>query len=318
MIEWQRTLGPTELPVTAIGFGLAALGRPGYLTLGHGTDLGGDRSVAALERHAHAVLDAAYDGGVRYFDAARSYGRAEAFLASWLESREADVTVGSKWGYTYTADWQVDADPPEGKDLSADAFRRQVAETQALLGGRLSLYQIHSATVDSGVLEDAQVLDGLAALRAQGVAVGLTVTGPGQAATIDQAVGTRAFDTVQATYNVLEPSAGPALERAHAAGMGVIVKEALANGRLTARGDQPAFVTLAEEAGVAPDALAIAHVLARPWTGVALSGAATAEQVQSNLAARTAEWSDALEERTRGLAIDPDEYWSQRSQLEWN
>jgi aryl-alcohol dehydrogenase-like predicted oxidoreductase len=318
MIEWHRTLGPPALPVTAIGLGLAALGRPGYLTLGHGADLGGDRSVAALERHAHAVLDAAYDGGVRYLDAARSYGRAEAFLASWLERRDVEVTVGSKWGYTYTADWQVDADPPEVKDLSADAFRRQVAETRALLGARLSLYQIHSATVESGVLEDAEVLEGLAALRAEGVAIGLTVTGPGQAATIEQAIATRAFDTVQATYNLLEPSAGAALERAHAAGMGVIVKEALANGRLTARGDQPTFLALAAEAGVAPDALALAHVLARPWVDVALSGAATAEHVESNLTARTIEWRDVFEERVHGLAIEPDEYWSRRSDLQWN
>src|SRR5262245_22088215 len=104
--SWTRTLGRTELPVTAIGLGLAALGRPGYLNLGHGDDLGSDRSVDALERRAHAVLDAAHDAGVRYFDAARSYGRAEDFLASWLRRRglaPGEVTVGSKWGYTYTA-----------------------------------------------------------------------------------------------------------------------------------------------------------------------------------------------------------------------
>ncbi len=217
-----------------------------------------------MERHAHEVLDVAYDAGVRYFDAARSYGRAEAFLASWLASRDVEVTVGSKWGYTYTADWEIDADPPEVKDLSAEAFRRQVAETRELLGDRLALYQIHSATVESGVLEDPEVLEGLAELREQGVAIGLSATGADQAATIEQAVATGAFDTVQATFNVLEPSAGPALERAHAAGMGVIVKEAVANGRLTARGDQPEFLAMAEQRGVAPDALALAYVLGRP------------------------------------------------------
>jgi aryl-alcohol dehydrogenase-like predicted oxidoreductase len=318
MIEWQRTLGRSGLAVTAVGLGLAALGRPGYLTLGHGRDLGTDRSVEALERHAHAVLDAAYDARVRYFDAARSYGRAEAFLASWLRSRDVEVTVGSKWGYTYTADWQVDADPPEVKDLSAEAFGRQVAETRALLGERLALYQIHSATVESGVLEDPAVLDGLAALRGQGVAIGLTATGADQAATIEQAMAVGAFDTVQATYNVLEPSAGPALERAQAAGMGVIVKEAVANGRLTARGDQPQFLSLAEERGVPPDALAIAYVLSRPWADVALSGAATAEQLSSNLEARSVEWTDELEAGVRDLVIAPEDYWEQRSSLDWN
>ena len=115
----MRTLGSTGLPVTPLGLGLAALGRPGYINLGHAVDVG-DTDVDAMERHAHAVLDAAWDGGVRYYDAARSYGRAEAFLASWLERRglgRDDVTVGSKWGYTYTAGWRVDVEEHEVKDL---------------------------------------------------------------------------------------------------------------------------------------------------------------------------------------------------------
>src|ERR671915_482031 len=98
-----RPLGRTGLTVTPLGLGLAAPGRPGYINLGHGGDLAGRTDVEAIERNAHAVLDAAYDAGVRYFDAARSYGRAEGFLASWLDSRglaPGSVVVGSKWGYT--------------------------------------------------------------------------------------------------------------------------------------------------------------------------------------------------------------------------
>src|SRR3954453_5327667 len=99
-----------------IGLGLAALGRPGYIDIGHGGDLGAGRSVDALRRNAHAVLDAAYEHGVRAFDAAASYGRAEEFLGQWLASRRPDdVTVSSKWGYVYTAEWQVDARPPQGQ-----------------------------------------------------------------------------------------------------------------------------------------------------------------------------------------------------------
>jgi aryl-alcohol dehydrogenase-like predicted oxidoreductase len=136
--------------MSAVGLGLAALGRPGYLNLGHGDDLGADRSVTELERRCHEVLDAGYAAGVRHFDAARSYGRAEEFLASWLDARGIEpgaVTVSSKWGYTYTAGWQVDADPPEVKDLSLDTLRRQLGETRGRLGRWLSVYQIHSATV---------------------------------------------------------------------------------------------------------------------------------------------------------------------------
>src|SRR5918997_4195022 len=141
-----------------IGLGLAALGRPGYLNLGHGADLGSDRSVDALRGHAHAVFDVAYAGGVRVFDAARSYGRAEEFLGQWLDSRRPDgVSVSSKWGYVYTAEWRVDADVPEFRRHDADTLRRQLAETRERLGDWLALYQIPSATPDSGVLEDEQV-----------------------------------------------------------------------------------------------------------------------------------------------------------------
>jgi aryl-alcohol dehydrogenase-like predicted oxidoreductase len=314
-----HVLGRTGLPVSRLGLGLAALGRPGYINLGHGEDLGAQKDVSTLEREAHAVLDAAYDGGIRYFDAARSYGRAEEFLGSWLERRglvPGAVTVGSKWGYTYTADWRVDADVHEVKDLSLATLRRQIAESRALLGEHLRLYQIHSATLESGVLEDRAVRDELARLRETGLAIGLTTTGPNQRETIERALEVGGFDTVQATWNLLERSAGPALEAAQAAGLGVIVKEALANGRLTSRGDVAPMRELAERAGTTPDALALAAVLAQPWVDVVLSGATTVEQLRSNLKALELELDLSLE--LAQLVEDPARYWQERAALPWN
>ena len=250
-----RTAISNRLATSRIGLGLAALGRPGYINLGHGSDLAGRTDETSMEHGAHAVLDAAYASGVRYFDAARSYGRAEAFLSAWLAQRgltSSDITVGSKWGYTYTANWQVDATIHEVKDLSLTTLRRQLAESEELLAPHLRLYQIHSATIDSGVLEDRAVLDELARVRAGGVAVGLSVTGPGQARSIERALEVGGFDTVQATWNLLETSAGPALAAAHAAGLGVIIKEALANGRLTTRGRIPELVESAAKPGALP------------------------------------------------------------------
>ena len=134
----MAVLGRTNLQVSRIGLGLAALGRPGYINVGHAGDLGAHKEVAALRARAHEVLDAAYAAGVRYFDAARSYGRAEEFLGSWLDERglgPPEVSVGSKWGYTYTAGWRVDADVHEVKDLSIDTLRRQESETRSHLDG---------------------------------------------------------------------------------------------------------------------------------------------------------------------------------------
>jgi aryl-alcohol dehydrogenase-like predicted oxidoreductase len=316
-----HALGRTGLPVTRLGLGLAALGRPGYINLGHGDDLGAQKDVGTLEREAHAVLDAAYDGGIRYFDAARSYGRAEEFLASWLQRRglaPGAVTVGSKWGYMYTADWRVDAEVHEVKDLSLATLRRQLAESRALLGQHLGLYQIHSATLESGVLDDRALLEELARLRKTGLAIGLTVTGPHQRETIERALDVGIFDTVQATWNLLERSASSALAAAHEGGLGVIVKEALANGRLTARGDVAPLRELAERSGATPDALALAVVLAQPWVDVVLSGAATVETLRSNLAALELELDAELPPELAELAEDPASYWKERSALPWN
>ncbi len=315
------TLGTTNPPASRVGLGLAALGRPGYINLGHAADLAGHTDESSMESAAHAVLDAAYAGGVRYFDAARSYGKAEAFLASWLRERglgPADLVVGSKWGYTYSAAWRVDAPVHEVKDLSVETLRRQYDESSELLGGNLRLYQIHSATLDSGVLKDRAVLDELARLREGGLAIGLSVTGPRQAEAIERALEIGGFDAVQATWNLLERAAGTALSAAHDAGLGVIVKEALANGRLTERGAIAELEEAACRAGTTADAVALAAVLAQPWTDVVLSGAATVEELQSNLSARTLDLDPEVLERLGDLREEPAAYWETRASLPWN
>ncbi|MEV4513201.1 aldo/keto reductase [Dactylosporangium sp. NPDC049525] len=288
------------VPVHRIGLGLAAVGRPGYINLGRGRDLPEDRSVEALRARSHELLDAAYAAGVRYVDVARSYGLAEEFLAGWLGDRR-DVVVGSKWGYTYTAGWRIDAPVHEAKDHSVATFDRQLAETWELLGDRLDLYQIHSVTPDSTALTDRALHRRLADLAARGVTVGLSTSGPRQADAIRAALrvevgGEPLFRTVQATWNPLEPSAGPALAEAHADGRTVIVKESLANGRL---------------AGT--DAAVIAAALGQPWAGVVLSGAATTAQLAANLRALDVRDPGPLPE-----AETPEVYWRHRAGLAWS
>jgi aryl-alcohol dehydrogenase-like predicted oxidoreductase len=328
-----RTMGTTGLLVSPIGLGLAALGRPGYINLGHAADLAKNYDVAAMETRAHAVLDAAWETGVRYFDAARSYGRAEQFLSSWLESRQISVeavTVGSKWGYTYTAGWKVEADKHEVKDHSLATLQRQWRESRSNLGEYLDVYQIHSATLESGVLQNDAVLAELAQLKQDGLAIGLSLSGPNQPEVLRRAVeveldGIHLFDCVQATWNLLETSVAPALREAKAAGMAVIVKEALANGRLTTRNTDPSFVSKrlllerqANRLSTTIDGLALAAVLAQPWADVVLSGAATVEQLRSNMQALQVEWDEQAAAELTALSESPDEYWQTRSSLAWN
>jgi aryl-alcohol dehydrogenase-like predicted oxidoreductase len=318
-----------------LGLGLAALGRPGYVTLNHASDLGGSYAPSAMELHAHDVLDAAFEAGIRYIDAARSYGRAEDFLASWLRKRAiepGEISVASKWGYTYTAGWSTSAAQHEVKEHSLSAYLRQLHESIERLGPYLSLYQIHSVTAESKTLEDDALIDAIARLRERGIRAGLTVSGAGQDVAIRRSLevrrdGERVFDSVQATWNLLERGAESALQDAHGAGMKVVVKESLANGRLAHMNRNseehlfPAVARireLAKSRGLTVETLALAAALARPWADVVLTGAATVGQIQSNVGALELAYDPELEEQLRSVGIRSDEYWRARSSFRWN
>jgi aryl-alcohol dehydrogenase-like predicted oxidoreductase len=315
----------TNAPI-GLGIGLAAVARPAYITSGRDADLGELRGVDELRARTEAVLDAAYAAGMRYLDAARSYGRAEEFLAGWLARHPEvdDVIVGSKWGYRYIGEWRLDAPVHEVKDHSLAAFTAQLAETAALLGPRLAVYHVHSATLDTGVLEDTALHRALAQLRDRGVRVGISTSGPAQADAVRRALsievdGEPLFTSIQSTWNLLEPSAGSALADAAAAGARVIVKEAVANGRLTPADPDPPkrLATLAAELGVPLDRLAIAAALAQPWAWCVLSGAVTPEQVTSNAAAVDVPLPAGLLEELADVAEDPRAYWSARARRAW-
>ena len=324
----MTTLGPGGPAVSRIGLGLAALGRPAYITSGRAEDLP-DRSVDALRERSFAVLDAAYAAGVRYFDAARSYGRAEEFLGEWLAARgHPDAVCGSKWGYRYTGDWRLDAVKHEVKEHSLAMFTAQLAETRALLGPRLALYQVHSLTEDSPLPGDTALLDALGALRDTGVRVGLSTSGPAQAVTLRRALTAQAggrpvFSAAQVTWNLLETSVAAAAAEAAGEGWAILVKEAMANGRLAPRdgpgrdGPPAPLAKAAAVAGATADALAIAAALAQPWATVVLSGVVTVAQLASNLAALTLPADVVTGAADLGLAEPPDDYWACRSARPW-
>ncbi|MGX1778413.1 aldo/keto reductase [Nocardia brasiliensis] len=319
---------PTDAPISRYGLGTAAVGRPGYITLGRELDLPTERTVDAMRARTHALLDAAWAAGVRYFDTARSYGRAEEFVGEWLAARpEAAVTIGSKWGYTYTADWQASGvSAHEVKEHSVAVFDRQIRETRAALGKHLDVYLIHSVTPDSNALADRELHARLADLAAAGVRVGLSTSGHAQAATVRAALdvtvgGEPLFAAVQSTWNLLDSSAGPALAEAHSAGWLVVVKEAMANGRLAGRNatgpGTAALRAVSERLGTSTDALALAATAAQPWADIVLSGAATLDQLTSNLTAAELDLTSADLRELTVLTESPETFWRTRAELPW-
>eukprot|EP00934_Nitzschia_sp_Nitz4_P004879 Nitzschia sp. Nitz4//scaffold68_size99682//11589//12617//NITZ4_004552-RA/size99682-processed-gene-0.34-mRNA-1//-1//CDS//3329556557//4869//frame0 len=327
-----------------MGLGMAALGRPGYITLHRSNDLGSadQRGVEAMKQRSFSVLDELFqlhkndqnqDSAPVWIDCARSYGLSEEFVRDYLRKHNvapSEVYVSSKWGYTYVADFHVTLPPGqkhEVKDHSKQNFLKQLQETKVHLGEYINLYQIHSATFDSGVLTDTQVHEALAECRrTHGWALGLSVSGTQQGEILREAMQLKdsknrpLFDSVQCTYNVMEQTPHDMLVEAHQKGVDIIVKEGLANGRVM---ENPVVLKYSQKLGCSPDQLALACVLAQPFAPHVLSGAATPDHLRSNLKAealsqRLLQDPALLEEIMLAARQDVDAYWTERSSLAWN
>mmetsp|Transcript_37060 Transcript_37060/g.57941 ORF Transcript_37060/g.57941 Transcript_37060/m.57941 type:complete len:216 (+) Transcript_37060:596-1243(+) len=202
--------------------------------------------------------------------------------------------------------------------------------------GPSRLYQIHSATLESGVLTNSEVLNELRRLKKErGLRIGLSLSGVKQGETLRIAMQVpevegsdpdtgRLFDCVQATWNILEQSAGADLLEARKVGIDVIIKESMANGRLLNGPVGERVKREADALGCSPDALCIACVMAQPFKPLVLSGAATPAQVRSNAAAldlirkEDSTPHKSFEKLCTDLRMDPKSYWDERSALTWN
>jgi aryl-alcohol dehydrogenase-like predicted oxidoreductase len=91
-----------------MGLGMAALGRPGYITLNRSAIFGPDeRSVEKMQQASNNMLDALFTLTEKpWIDCARSYGLSEKFVGEYLRANKVDPTsvfVSSKWGYSESA-----------------------------------------------------------------------------------------------------------------------------------------------------------------------------------------------------------------------
>ena len=181
----------------------------------------------------------------------------------------------------------------------------------------MALYQIHSVTPESPALQDAQLLSELADLRDTGVAIGVSTSGPKQGEVLNGVSdividGEPLFSAVQTTWNLLETSTSEAIDRLAENGIAIIIKEALANGRLTSAGDLPPTAPGVE---ATPDAIALAAAGRYIPSNIILSGALTVEQLRSNLLAHDLQLPSRSD--VTPTAMEPATYWDQRSALAW-
>ncbi len=312
-----------------IGLGTAALGRPQYINIQQEKSTGIE--LESFRRQGLHVLEDAYRRGVRYFDTAPGYGLAEQLLIDWLRQKNDDrLEVASKWGYTYTANFDPDAKQHEVKEHGLSKLNEQWKQSSQLLPC-LSTYQIHSATFETGVLENRSVLNRLAELKSLvGLIIGITTTGTNQVDVIKKALeveveGIVLFDAFQVTYNVLDQELAEIANALITENKRIIVKEAMANGRLLPNANYPHYndmyktlQTLAKKYQVGIDAIALRFCIDSINPFMVLSGAASEKHVAENLGAERFRLEKEELVELKGFKLSPQDYWAERRQLKWN
>jgi len=221
----RRRLGHTDLEVSEIGFGALEIGRP------WGLPIEGD-FVIPSERDVEAVLDRALALGINFIDTAPAYMLSEERLGRLLKHRRQGLYLASKCGEYF--------DGYESRyDFSA-AGTLQFIETslKRLQTDYLDLVQIHCGPDEVETIRRGEALEGMLRAKRQGKARWVGASCDVGGATV--ALEMPAYDVLQLPYNLLDRriegkgSGGDSvLSRAARLGVGVIVREPLARGKLT-------------------------------------------------------------------------------------
>lgn len=218
-------LGDSGLVVSRVGLGCNNLGRASTVT----------REQAGADAVVHAALDA----GITFFDTADTYGAepglSETRLGAALGRHRDEVVVATKFG--------MDARGANGVDFGARGSRRYIiaaveASLRRLGTDYLDLYQFHTPDPGTPIQEtlaalDALVTSGKVRYIGHSNRAGYQIA---EAEFVARELGTQRFVSAQNHYNLIDRRAElEVLPAARAFGLGVLPYFPLANGLLTGK-----------------------------------------------------------------------------------
>jgi aryl-alcohol dehydrogenase-like predicted oxidoreductase len=193
----ERPLGRTGLTLSRIGLGCGNFGGIGSAPAFFG---GGESEAEAV-----AIMDAAVDLGVTFFDTADAYGggRSETWIGRWRAAGGAPVLLSTKVFHS------VEGDPAD-HGLAGDRIRRQIDGSLARLGvDRVDMYLIHAPDPDTPLEETLGALDELVRAGKVGAIGASNVDGAWLAEALDIAERERLVPIgwVQNSYSLLDRDA---------------------------------------------------------------------------------------------------------------
>jgi len=206
----RRVLGRTGVEVTTLGFGAMEL---------RGEAASGP---AITDGQAEAVLNTVLDEGINMIDTSIDYGRSEELIGKYIAHRRSEYFLATKCGCVPGSQM--------GRDHvhTAANIRTGVENSLRLLQTDvIDLVQFHRS-LSQAELQDEGGLDELIKLRDEGKVrfLGVSANLP----TLDEQIGMGIFDAFQIPYSAVQQDQRPGIERASAAGAGIIVRGGVARG----------------------------------------------------------------------------------------
>ena len=312
-----------------LGLGTAAFGRPLYINIKPSKE--SYTSEDSFMAKGIEILDRAYDLGIRSFDTSPGYGLAEKMLATWAHQKSnKDIEILTKWGYTYVANFDKNASVHEIKEHTLEKLNEQWEISKFLLP-YLKAYQIHSATLETGVLNNETILHRLAELKYEhNLTIGITTTGANQKEVLEKAMGIEIdglelFSLFQVTYNIFDQSISSLVNIISKNDKKIIIKEAMANGRVfpnklysNYRDTYKYLILLAKKYNVGVDAIALRFCAETVPAYRILSGANSVSHLSDNLKMNRFKLTEEEISFFKERPVNPSNYWNERKELKWN
>ena len=273
----RRTLGRTGLEVTTLGFGAMEL---------RGPPTGPELTDAQAGRLLGAVLDE----GINFIDTSIDYGRSEELIGRFISHRRSEYVLASKCGC-------VPGAVLGGEHVhTAQNIRAGIEQSLRLLAtDHLDLVQFHrSLTREEFDAEGA--LSEAFAMRDEGKVRHVGVSGILPA--LDEQIEMGVFDAFQIPYSALQREHEDAIERASAAGAGIVIRGGVARGTpddwenrryymidnetMRARWDRAELDELLD--GSSRTAFLLRFTLSHPGLDTTIVGTSSVEHLRENIA----------------------------------
>ncbi len=200
-----RQLGTTDMHVSRLGLGLSEIGY---------------RLTMEQEDRASRVLNSALDGGINFLDTSACYSISEELIGRSVSHRRDAFFLATKFGHV-AGDWQ-------GEDWTRETLRHSIDRSlKRLKTDYVDLLQMHSPGLE--VLQRGDAIEELQAAQQAGKVRYIGLSDDNEAA--HWGVESGIFSTLQTSFNMVDQQAHTTrlLEKAQAAGMGVITKRPIAN-----------------------------------------------------------------------------------------